>query len=482
MPTQPPKRSSPAHPRELELSSEAMRRMVDQAMARIVAHIESLPVQSMADVGEGVDLARSVTEPLPQTGSDYCALLDQLFNRLIPRSYNTASPGYLAYIPGGGIFHAAVADLIADATNRYVGVWAAAPGLAEIEANVVRWFSEIVGYPQSAKGILTTGGSMANFTALVTARREKLPDDFLAGVVYASDQVHHSVVKAAIMAGFPEANVVEISSDEKYRIRTSELEERITADRCNGRTPFLAVGSAGTTNTGAVDDLEALAGIAARERLWLHIDAAYGGFFMLTERGRNAMRGIERADSIVMDPHKGLFLPYGTGALLVRDGEALRRAHEIHAHYMPPMQEDADHVDFCLYSPELSRDFRGLRLWLPFKLHGIAPFRQNLDEKLDLIGWVTEELRRTAGIKIIAEPQLTIVAFRLEAPGLGDAELNALNRRLLAAINARDRVYLTATTLAGKFVIRICILSFRTHLDRMEACMEDIRESVREVL
>jgi len=467
--------------RELELRDEVMRAMVEQAMARIIEHIRTLPEQPTSKVSGGLELAQSVRERLPESKTEYGKILENLFEKWIPRSFNTASPGYLAYIPGGGLFHSAVADLIADATNRYVGVWAAAPALAELEANVIRWFGEIVGYPPAARGILTSGGSLANFTAIVTARRNRLPEDFLRAVIYASDQVHHSVAKAAILAGFPERNTVELPSDERLRLRTDLLRERIRRDRAAGLTPFMVVGSAGTTNTGAVDDLDAIAEVAQQEHLWFHVDAAYGGFFMLTDQGRRAMKGIERSDSVTLDPHKGLFLPYGTGSLLVQDGEALKRAHTTQALYMPPMQEDPELVDFCNYSPELSRDFRGLRVWLPIKMHGIAAFRRALQEKLCLTRWAADELDKIPGIEIVARPQTSVVAFRYAAPGYSGEELNELNRRLLDGINSRNRVFLTATTLSGRFVIRICVLSFRTHLDRMEMCLEDIRRSVEEI-
>ena len=467
--------------RELELSSEEMRALIDQAMDRIVQHIASLPAQPMSEVSGGDQLARSMVEGMPEHGTPYGELLDLLFQRLVPKSYNTASPGYLAYIPGGGLFHAAVADLIADSVNRYVSVWAAAPALAQLEANVLRWFADMIGYPRTARGILTTGGSMANFTALVTARRERLPKDFLSGTLYASDQVHHSVIKAALLAGFPEENVHAIPVDRHFRITLDALRSHIKADRKQGLSPFFLVASAGTTNTGAIDDLAALADVAREERLWLHVDAAYGGFFMLTERGQKAMRGMDRADSVTLDPHKALFLPYGTGSLLVRDGEALRRAHTVHADYMPPMQADPDLVDFCLYSPELSRDFRGLRVWLPFKLHGSGAFRRSLDEKLDLAEWVTGELRQIPGMEIVAAPQLSLVAFRLARAGLGPAQWNDLNRRLLEKVNARQRVFLTGTTLGGRYVLRICVLSFRTHMDRLRIAVADIRDAVQEL-
>ena len=465
----------------LELSAETMRTLVAQAMDQIVAYIESLPDQPAADVQGAAELARTVMEPVPESGTPFSDLLDLLFEHLIPKSFNTGGPGYLAYIPGGGIFHAALADLIADSVNRYVGVWLAAPALSQLEAAVIRWFSDMVGYPSEARGILTTGGSLANFTALVTARRDRLPENFLSGTLYASDQVHHSVTKAAIMAGFPENNCREVPSDRRFCICLDTLRQQISKDRGDGLTPFLIVASAGTTNTGAVDDLEAVAEMARRENLWLHVDAAYGGFFMLTGRGRQTMRGIERADSITLDPHKALFLPYGTGSLLVRNGEALRRAHSVHADYLPPMQQDPDFVDFCLYSPELSRDFRGLRVWLPLKMHGLGPFRQNLEEKLDLTTWITEELRTMPQIEIVAEPQISIVAFRLAPPGLSTEELNNLNHTLLEKINSKQRVFLTGTTLNGRFVIRICVVSFRTHMDRMQAARDDIRTSIEEL-
>ena len=470
----------PSEDRSLELTGESLRRLIDAAAARVVAHVDSLSRQPSADVEGATALARSLIEPLPETGTPAEELLDLLFERVIPKSFNTAGPGYLAYIPGGGLPQSAVADLVSDATNRYVGVFAAAPGLAQLEANVVRWLCDIAGLPEPARGILTSGGSLATFSALVAARRDRLPDDFLSGTIYVSDQTHHAVRKAAILAGFPEDRVREIPVDAGFRIRVDALESAIAADREDGRTPFLLVANAGTTNTGAVDDLPALAAIAARERLWFHVDAAYGGFFLLTDEGRRILRGIERADSIVLDPHKGLFLPYGTGALLVRDGETLRRAHGLSAEYMPSMQEDTDLTDFNLLSPELSRDFRGLRIWLPVRMHGIAPFRRNLEEKLALARWAAGKLREMPGIEIVAEPQLSILAFRRVRAGADGPALDRENRRLLERINARKRVYLTGTVVGGRFAIRICVLSFRTHRDRMEMALDDIRAAMRE--
>ena len=475
-----PTNDNPVHP--LELSTEAMVQLVDEAMAQIVGHIQTLPEQPMSYTEGGEELARAHVEDLPEGGAPYRELLHLIFDKLLTKTYNCASPGYLAYIPGGGLFHSGVADLISNSINRYIGVWVASPGLIQLEINVARWFCQMVGYPATSQGLLTSGGSLANFTAVVTARRERLADDFLKGTLYCSDQVHHSITKAAMLAGFPVDNIRMVPSDKQQRISLDRLRELIDADHRAGLEPFLVVGSGGTVNTGAVDDISGLANLAEERQLWLHIDGAYGGFFVLTDRGRERLKGLSRADSITLDPHKGLFLPYGTGCLLVRDGAALKRAHHVVADYMPPMQDEPDLVDFSEISPELSRDFRGLRVWLPMKLHGVGVFREALDEKLDLANWATEELRKIDDIEIVSEPQLSIVAFRLRPEDLDEIALTELNKRLRDRINARQRVFLTPTTLDGRYVIRICVLNFRTHMDRMEMCLQDVRESVTEVL
>jgi len=442
-----------------------MRRLIDEAARRVIAHIESLPSQPAQNVDGATDFARTLIEPLPHRGASYESLLDFLFDEAIPRSFNAAGPGYLAYVPGGGIYHAAVADYIADAVNRYVGVCAAAPALAQIEANVVRWFCEIVGYGKGSGGVLTTGGSLANLIAIMTARQ----DDFANATLYCGDQIHHAFQKSANLAGF--TKIREIASDGEFRVRIDALEEAIARDRAEGLRPFLVAGSAGTTATGAVDDLQALARIARENAMWFHVDGAYGAFFNLTGRGRARFRGMEEADSIVLDPHKTLFLPFGTGALVVRDVAKLRRAHSMHADYLPAFQQQDELVDFCELSPELSRDFRGLRVWLPLKMFGIEPFREQLDEKLDLAAYAAAELHKLEGIEVVAEPQLSILAFR----AAGD---DARNREVLRRINERKRVMLTPAIVGGRFVIRICIVSHRTHRDRVDMALDDIRAAV----
>ncbi len=459
----------------LELSPIQMREMVDQAMNRITRLLTTFPDQKM-DGSEDIspeDLA-ALVEQIPQNSTDFAALLDHIFEAGVPNSLNTAAPGFMGYIPGGGLFHAAIADLIGDSMNRYLGVAAVSPTLNAIEANVVRWFCEIVGYSPKALGFLTSGGSMASLSAVITARQSQLGDNFSKGTLYISDQIHHCLGKAARLAGFPSANIREIRGDENYRLCPDQIREAIMEDRARGLTPMFVGASAGTTNSGAVDPLPELADLCQEEGLWFHIDGAYGGFFCLTERGQKTLRGIDRADSIVLDPHKALFLPYGTGALLVRDGSTLRETHRSNAAYMPDLQDDNDLVDFCEFSPELTRPFRGLRVWLPMKLHGVGVFRDCLDEKLDLAQWIEREIAAIPELEVIAPTELSICTFAVADNGQTLEQRNRTTRKLIQFINAQQRVNLSGTHLHEIFVIRIAVLSFRTHKVQMEQLLEDI--------
>jgi len=472
--------------KSLEVSGDELRRLVDLAMDYVSSHIDSLPEQPVWNTDKADEVARAVDQSIPQRGRAFEEILDEVFDCYVPVSYNTASPGYLAYVPGGGVPHAAIADLIADCINRYVGVWIAAPALAQIESTVIRWFCDLVGYPQKAGGFLTSGGSLANWTAIVTARRCRLGDEFAKATLYTSNQAHHSVVKAAVLAGLPATNVRQIDVDSEFRVRIDSLERKMKQDRSDGWTPLAIVGHAGTTNSGAIDDLQSLADVAVNQNVWFHVDAAYGGFFLLTERGHEVMKGIERSDSITLDPHKGLFLPYGTGCLLVRDLDQLKEAHQVSADYLPIMQESPDFVDICEISPELSRDFRAFRIWLPLQMLGIDPFRENLDEKLDLAQWAAGELRELNQeiddeLEIVAQPHLSILAFRLLRAGLNETELTTLNENFRQSINSTRRVFLSSTTLRGSYVIRICVLCFRTHIEQMQQCMSEIRRAIGEL-
>ena len=319
---------------------------------------------------------------------------------------------------------------------------------------------------------------MATWNAILCARERHLGADIRPGVLYTSDQAHHSVIKAAKLAGVMPDRVRPIASDGCFRLRTDLLEAAIDADRRAGLVPFAVVSSAGTTNTGAVDPLDAIADICARESVWHHIDGAYGAFFYLCEELRGTLRGLPRADSLTLDPHKGMFLPYGTGALIVRDGAALRAAHEATAAYLPAMPHPRDFYDPSQHGPELSRGFPGLRVWLAVKLYGAAAFRHALAEKRAL---AVEAFRRVAalpGIAIDAAPELSLFAFHLTWPGASQADEDAATRTLMGQTTARGRVMVTGCTAHGRYLGRVCVLSFRTHAAQIDALVDDMAAAI----
>jgi aromatic-L-amino-acid/L-tryptophan decarboxylase len=462
----------------LEPDPEQMRASADAARDLLVEYLEGIADQpSWNDEGRDRILG-SLREAAPEEGRTLGDLLARVAEAA-GVGFNTPGPGYLAYVPGGGLWSAALADFVALALNRFVGVWEAAPAFVQIEAQVIRWMADLFGLPAEAGGILTSGGSLSNFSAVVTARHALLGARISDGVLYASDQVHASVLKAAVLAGIPRGNVRMVPTDEALRLDVRALREAVAADREGGLRPFCVVASAGTTNTGAVDPIASAGDLAGDEGLWLHVDAAYGGFFQLTERGRTAFAGIDRADSIALDPHKTMFLPYGTGCLLVRDGERLRAAHEVRADYLQDLATGEQLPNFTDASPELSRDFRGLRVWLPIQLHGLGAFREALDEKLDLARLAHKGLLDIPGVEVPWDPELTVVAFRLaDRPGVDGEEAN---RQFLERINASRRVFLSSTKVGGRTFLRVCIVSHRTHRDRIEEALQIIRRAAEEV-
>jgi aromatic-L-amino-acid decarboxylase len=458
-----------------------MQAMGEAVVARAVAHLASIndqPIRGDLDVAE---FCRGLREPAPEAGSALEPLLDHLFDDLIPHSFTTPGAGYLAYIPGGGVYPAALADFIADTTNRYTGVWQAAPALVQLESNVLDWLRDWMGFPAGTAGLLTTGGSMAMFNAIVCAREKLLGDDIRAGTLYTSTQAHHCIGKAAKLAGIRADRVRVVDVDGDFRMRMDSLERAIATDRAAGLTPFLVVSSAGTTNTGAVDPLAAVANLATRQGLWHHVDGAYGAFFHMVPTLRPLLAGLSRADSLTLDPHKGMFLPYGTGALLVREGEALRAVHSSTAGYLPENQEEF--YDPHQYGPELSRGFPGLRVWMAVKMFGAAKYRAAIAEKRALAVWGAGEVARIPGMVLDALPQLSLFAFHLEGPGLESVESqNAATRALMEKVTGRGEVMLTGCTIGERYLGRVCVLSFRTRRATMETCVRHLAEEAARIL
>jgi len=383
--------------------------------------------------------------------------------------FTTASGRFMAYIPGGAQPYAALGDFLAATSNKYSGFASASPGAVRLENACVDWLARVVGFPAESGGTLTSGGSLANLTAIVAAREACDPDG--GGAVYVTRFAHYCVDKALKIAGRGRSPKRVIATDAEHRMSLEALTQAIEQDLADGIRPWLVVASAGTVDTGAIDPLDAIADLCTRHGIWLHVDGAYGGLFALCDTGRERLTGIERADSLALDPHKTLFLPYGTGAVLVRDQNLLLEAFSASADYIRPLGESAVGPSPNELSGELTRHFRALRMWLPLQVAGVAAFRAAQEEKIALARYLYERLAELPGFDAGPEPQLSVVAFRYRPKNEDD---DGFNERLIEHLQREGRVMLSGTRIDGRFYIRCAILSFRTHLAHVDEAIDAI--------
>jgi aromatic-L-amino-acid decarboxylase len=452
---------------------EPDKRQRDELSQAILSYLDNWHEAAGEMPAAGASLAaadyKRLMAPPGEEGRSIQSLLTEIDLANTPGVYHP-SGGHLSYIPNAGLYSGAMGELLGSGLNRYTGVANAAPGMAAIEHGVIRWMLSLFGYGDGSGGVMLSGGSMANFTAVVAARTAKLGDDFRNGVIYVSPHTHHSVAKSARLAGIGEDRIRTVAVDGDLRLDPSALASAISADRDQGLTPFLLVASAGSTDTGTVDDLSELAGMTASEQLWFHVDGAYGAFFQLTERGKGTLTGIDRADSITLDPHKGLSIPFGVGTLLVRDESALVDANQGRGAYLFYEDTHDGLRDMASLGPELSRPNRGLAVWLPLQLHGVSAFRDALDRSLDLAAAAYDRLSTINGIETPWRPDLSIVAFRFADDDTG--------RRAMAAVNADGKAHISSTDVAGRFVLRLAILNRRTTADHVDHVIDIIEKTL----
>lgn len=385
-----------------------------------------------------------------------------------------ASGGHVGYIPGGGIYTAALGDYLAAISNEYSGMFYASPGAVTIENEVINWLKEVFDFPKTAVGNLASGGSMSNLIAL-TAARDKYGvknERITKSVIYLSEQAHHCIKKSLRIIGLEDVIIRNLPLDEEYKIIPEELEQQIIEDKKNQLLPYLVIASAGTTDVGAIDPLDKIADIAQKHQLWFHVDGAYGGFFVMSSK-KHLFKGMERADSLVIDPHKGLFLPYGLGAVLIKDAKAALHSNLYTANYMQDAEVDDLTINPANVSPELTKHFRGLRLWLPLQIHGVEPFKACLEEKLLLTEYFREELLKM-GFQVGPTPDLSVSYFWYP---FGENE-DELNQQLMREIHKDGSIFLSSTRLKGKFVIRMAILSFRTKIATIDRAIAMIKRSL----
>jgi aromatic-L-amino-acid/L-tryptophan decarboxylase len=425
--------------------------------------------------------AKAIEIPFEEQPSPLVPLLEKVKKHVDKPGINPASGGHLGYIPGGGILPSAFADFIAAMTNRYAGVYYANPGAVRMENDLIKWTANLFGYPENAAGNLTTGGSLANLIAIVSARDhfDIKAVDIPKHVIYLTDQVHHCIDKSIRIAGLKDCVIRYIKKDTFLRMDAGELDSTIAADKEKGLIPFIIIASAGTTDTGAVDPLDRIGDIANKNHIWFHVDAAYGGYFILTEQGRKVFRGIEKSDSLVVDPHKGLFLPYGLGIVIVKNQQDLYNAHYYNANYMQDVQSVETPLSPADLSPELTKHFRGLRMWLPLHYFGISAFRAALKEKLVLTHYFYHRLMSHPAFELGPFPDLSVLIFRIKDENPEVA--NQMNRTLIKLIHEDGRVFLSSTTIDEKVWIRLAVLAFRTHRSTIDKCLDMVYDQYEKV-
>jgi glutamate/tyrosine decarboxylase-like PLP-dependent enzyme len=349
----------------------------------------------------------------------------------------------------------------------------------EIERLTIDWIRQILGLPEDAGGLFVSGGSMANLAALATARNARgTPAGALR--IYASTETHHSIAKAAALLGIGRENVRSIAVDEWFKIRIDALDRAIFEDRQQGHTPFFVVGNAGTVNTGACDPLRAIREVADRFGLWMHVDGSYGGFARLAPSARERFAGIERADSVALDPHKWLYLPVDCGCVIYRDTEHARATFAHDADYTRVIGQEADEAfAFWDYGPELSRRFRALKVWMLLKGVGLGALSAAIENDLACARHLEALVRASDDFEMLAPVELSIFCFRYLPAHLrqarDDAQLNAFNERLLVALQRDGNSYLSNATIDGRFALRGCVMNYRTTKEDMDVLLADLR-------
>jgi glutamate/tyrosine decarboxylase-like PLP-dependent enzyme len=438
---------------------EAMRRAgyaaVDALAARM-ADPEAEPVLRRASPAE---MRERLGGAPPEQGAGLDAVLARVIEDVLPYQAGTNHPGYFAFIPYFTTWPAALAELIAAAINVSPWAWMESPAATQIELEVIGWFRDWLGMPEGTAGVLVSGGSAANLTALLVAR-EAAGGPSEDSVVYVSDQGHSSLARTARAMGLRPHQVRVLPTDDRWRLQPATVTAAAVADRRAGRVPIAVCASAGSTSTGAVDPLPELADVCAAEGLWLHVDAAYGGFAALTPEGRTLLAGIERADSVTVDPHKWLFQPFECGGVLVRDGARLARTFAIHPDYLDSTETHvAGEVNFGEWGLQLSRGSHALKVWMSMQAFGLAAFRAAIDRNMELAAYAEELVQAHDALTLMAPASLGIVCFRREWPGCDEAETERRGIALADALERSGDAFVSTTRLAGRHAIRMCILN-----------------------
>ena len=471
----------------LQLSPDEIRALGRAAVDWITGYYESLAHRPVLVPSSSQALRDLLREPLPRRGADLESLLRVVDEVISGLSRHNGHPRFFGYVSSPGTPITAVANLLTSTLNINVTSWRSAPAATELERLTIDWLKEMLGYPAEAAGLLVSGGSMANLAALAAARRAKAPGnvvrDGVAGGcrmrIYVSEEGHFSIFKAAGLLGIGEANVRSIKTDDRLRVDLADLQRVVEEDLRSGHLPFCVVANVGTTATGAIDPLGELAAFARRYDLWLHVDAAYGGFARLAPSARHHFTHIAEADSVALDPHKWLYLPVGCGSVLYKDPAAARAAFSHGAEYTRPIGLENDEAfAFWDYGPELSRPFRALALWMLIKFAGAEVLGEAIERNIACARYFAHLVGTSEDFEMLAPVDLSIFCFRYAPRGF-EGDLDAVNQRVLIELQRNGNSYLSNASVGGRFALRGCVLNYRTTERDMEILLEDVRVAAK---
>ncbi len=472
----------------LDFSPEELRQALHRTADLIVdlyAGLDERPVfagRSPAEVSALFD------EPVPENGCDFDGLLERVARDVVDNATLHISPRFLAYVSSSGSHAGIAADMLIAALNQNCSKWHAAPSATEMELRVVRWLAEFIGYPADTGGVLVSGGSMANLTCLAVARKAKAPFDIAAEgaaggprlTIYASSETHAFLDKSMDLMGLGKNQARKIPVDDDFRVDVTKMRRQILADRAAGFVPICIVGNGGTTNTGAVDPLDELADLAAQQDLWFHVDAAYGGPAAGTQLAGPMFKGLKRADSVALDPHKWLFAPFEVGCALVRRKDLLRDTYSVLPAYLRTDVDKTERTNMIEYNWQLTRAFSALKVWMNFKVYGAEKLRGAIEDNVQLMRRLGDLIEEAPDFELLAPIPLSAVCFRylgsMADRRSDDEYLAVLNERLLEAVEQDGRYFITGTHLGDRTVLRACCVNHRTDAQDIEGLLPVLRE------
>ena len=459
----------------LELSKKEMLHYGYKSIDAIVNHFETQNQKPPVAQATRQEMDSLFQEEPPQQPSSPIEVLDFVLENVVTKSNIVSHPKSFSFVPGPSNFISAMGDALASGFNIFSGGWAASPAAAELEIVTTNWLLQWFGFPtKKGGGIFTSGGSMANLTALATARNVKLGDDFSKAAIYLSDQAHSSNIKAIRVLGFRKEQIRVLPTDTEFKISLNKLKNAIAKDKIEGLQPFCYIASAGTTNTGTVDPLSEISKICKKEDIWFHVDAAYGGAAILSKKGKKILKGIEKADSITVDPHKWFYQPYEIGCLLVRNHKWLKGTFTEKPEYLKDIEGNDSEINFYDHGIELTRRFRALKFYMSLKTFGVNTFRNAVDYNIALAEEVEALLRHSDKWEVVSPATLAVINFRYNPieKNYSEKELDKINQHISEKVVNSKEALLVTTLLNGQTVLRMCLINPRTTMEDVKSTLE----------